>query len=343
MPESLNLLAGLAWDPEIRGFMAVFAGTVVLFGSVWLILATNVGFRLSTIITLTGLFGWMVIMAAVWWIYGIGWVGSSPVWNLIEINVGDLHQASLAEATTLPNPNELPSAFELALLSDDPVARAEFGAVTVDTLTADQIEGLTSDEIAEVVAEEQEKNITANLSELAAVAPAVISAAEADGRLNFGGWKLLSTAESGEAQASAVAMLIENPNLKFTSQNDFKLLDAYSIGGKSTLPANPTRLDRIRTRIQTALTITNPVSYGIVQVQEVIDQPLLPGRPPPLAKVDPNKPVISVIMVRDLGDVRLRPALVTLGSLAVFIAFCLFLHERDKQVRRRQEETLANA
>lgn len=341
--EPLDLIAGLAWDPEIRGFMAVFAGTVVLLGSVWLLLVTNTGTRLGSLLALTGLFGWMVIMAAVWWLYGIGWIGDAPTWQLREINIGDLGQASLDAAAELPNPGELPSAFELAAASGDPVAVAEFGVVTRATLTPDQTEGLSEPEIEQLIEEEQARNEAATLSELAAVAPGVIAEAEADGRLSFGGWRLLSTAEAGEAQASAVAMLTENPNLDFNSQADFKLLDAYDIGGKAGLPDDPDRLDRIRTQVSTALTVTSPIRYGIVQVQEVVHQPLIPGQPPPTPVADPNKPVISVIMTRDLGNVRLKPALVTLGSLAVFAALCLFLHERDKLAWQQRQARKAPA
>ena len=37
-------------------------GVVVLMGSVYMILATNIGSRLSFLVTLTGLMGWMVLM-----------------------------------------------------------------------------------------------------------------------------------------------------------------------------------------------------------------------------------------------------------------------------------------
>ena len=332
----LDVIAGLAWDPEIRGFMAVFAGVIVLMGSVWLLLALNTGTRLGTLIATTGFFGWMVIMAAVWWIYGIGWAGTTPTWQLREINVGDLDAAALDEARVLPDAADLPTAFDLVVDSDDPVAHAEFGMVTRATLTADQTEGLSGAEIDALVAEELARNQAATLSELAAVSPGIIDAAEESGRIDFGGWKLLSTAEAGEAQASAVAMLLESPDLTFVSQGDFKLLDAYTVGGKRGLPDDPSRLDRIWTQIRTALTITHPTRYGVVQVQEVIDQPLVPGQPPPRPVVDPSKPVISVIMVRDLGNLRLKPALVTLGSLCIFAALCLFLHERDKMVWRQR-------
>ena len=335
--EALDVIAGLAWDPEIRGFMAVFAGVVVLMGSVWLLLALNTGTRLGTLVAVTGFFGWIVIMAVVWWIYGIGWAGNTPTWQLTEINVGDLDAAALEQARSLPDAVELPSAFDLVVDSGDPVAQAEFGVVTRDTLTPDRTEGLSAAEIDQLVADELARNQAATLSELAAVAPGVIADAEASGRLDFGGWELLSTAEAGEAQASASAMLVESPDLMFTAQDDFKLLDAYTVGGKRGLPDDPSRLDRIWTQIRTALTITHPTRYGVVQIQEVIDQPLTPGQPPPRPIADRSKPVISVIMIRDLGNLRLKPALVALGSLCIFAALCLFLHERDKLAWRQRE------
>ena len=335
--ESLDLIAGLAWDPEIRGFMAVFAGVITLIGSVWLLLVLNTGTRLGSLIALAGLFGWLTIMASVWWLYGIGWAGDSPTWQLSEINVGDLDAAALEAATTLPDPAELPTAFDLAVDSTDPVARAEFGLVSRETLAPEQTEGLSAAEIDELVADELARNQHTTLSELAAVSPGVISDAAAAGRIDFGGWELLSTAEAGEAQASATAMLLESPDLSFIAQGDFKSLDTYTIGGKRGLPDNPDRLDRIWTQIRTALTITHPTRYSVVQVQEVIDQPLIPGLPPPRPVIDESKPVISVIMVRDLGNRRLKPALVALGSLLIFSSMCLFLHERDKLSWRQRE------
>ena len=237
----------------------------------------------------------------------------------------------------LPDLPELPTAFELVIDSDDPVAQADFGVVTRDTLTPDQTEGLSASEIDELVADELARNQATTLSELAAVSPGLIADAQATGRIDLGGWKLLSTAEAGDAQSSALQMLLESPDLTFTSAGDVKLLDAYTVGGKRGLPDDPNRWDRIWTQIRTALTITHPTRYGVVQVREVIDQPLVPGEPPPRPVVDESKPVISVIMIRDLGNLRLKPALVALGSLCIFGALCLFLHERDKLAWRQRE------
>ena len=81
-------LAGIAWDPQIRGILTVATGSVVLLGSVWLIISTNSGTRVGTLIATAGFFGWMVILAATWWIYGTGWKGENPSWQVIDINVG---------------------------------------------------------------------------------------------------------------------------------------------------------------------------------------------------------------------------------------------------------------
>ena len=59
----MSLLA-IGWDPELRGLLTVIMGVVVLMGSVYMIMATNMGSRLSFLVTLTGLMGWMALMGA---------------------------------------------------------------------------------------------------------------------------------------------------------------------------------------------------------------------------------------------------------------------------------------
>ncbi len=349
--ESVELFAGLAWDPEIRGFLAVLTGVVVLMGSVWLLLATNSGTRLGTLIALAGFFGWMTIMAAIWWVYGIGYRGDAPTWEQVEIvegfnDEGHLSFAALDEAEALRS-ESLPSAHQLvvnafasvdsvtdpSLRTEIEVANQEFGVVTVADLTPDQTEGLSDQEIEALATEEYAKNQAATLSELAAVAPNLIDAD--DGSL--GGWTLLSTAQAGEAQASAIAMLLASGDYSFTTQNEFKLLDAFTIGGKGGLPADPSRWDRIFTQVRSALTLTHPTRYGIVQMQAVLPESIdnLPGQIPKRPVVDASEPVVSVVMIRNLGNLRLLPALVTLGSLVIFLALCYMLHERDKVVMAR--------
>ena len=52
-------------------------------GSVYLILATNLGARLGFLVALTGLAGWMFLMGIMWAIYGIGLRGKDPTWDAV--------------------------------------------------------------------------------------------------------------------------------------------------------------------------------------------------------------------------------------------------------------------
>lgn len=74
-------LLAIGWEPELRGLLTVIIGVVVLCGSVYMIMATNLGARLALLVALTGLAGWMALMGAVWWIYGIGLQGRAAEWD----------------------------------------------------------------------------------------------------------------------------------------------------------------------------------------------------------------------------------------------------------------------
>ena len=76
----MSVLA-IGWENELRGLLTTVIGFVVFMGSVYVICMTNLGARLSFLVTLTGLAGWMMLMGAVWWIYGIGLRGPDPSWQ----------------------------------------------------------------------------------------------------------------------------------------------------------------------------------------------------------------------------------------------------------------------
>lgn len=80
---SFAILA-VTWEPELRGALTVLIGLGVWMGSIYLIVGTNVGARLGLLISLAGLMGWMALMGAVWWIYGIGLEGDLPSWKGVE-------------------------------------------------------------------------------------------------------------------------------------------------------------------------------------------------------------------------------------------------------------------
>jgi hypothetical protein len=71
--------------------------------------------------------------------------------------------------------------------------------------------------------------------------------------------------------------------------------------------------------------------YFVVQVQRVKPQVTVPGQAPPKPVADPTQPVASVLMIRDLGNVRQKPVVVGISSAIIFGIACYSLHRRDKQ------------
>ena len=91
--------------------------------------------------------------------------------------------------------------------------------------------------------------------------------------------------------------------------------------------------------------IFNPPEYSVVQLQAIDAQALITqeGEAPPFPVVDEDAPIISVVMVRELGNLRFPPAMVTLGSLLIFTALAYMLHLRDLATMARVEEFEAEA
>lgn len=240
---ALQLAFEITWDPGLRGLLAALTGVVVLCGSVYLLLGTNLGSRLGFLVAVAGLAGWMVIMGLVWWVYGIGYVGDAPSWQVREV--------------------------------------------------------VTSEEADDLSAAALEK--AHDLSEWTALAP--------------------DDPARGEAQATAGAALTgDSPVAVFESEADFVVLDAYRRGGR---PDN---------FFANWIPAPHPPHHAIVQVQRVVDVEVPFGEAPPPPEPDETAPVVSVIMVRDLGDERLPPALLTIASLIIFGVACSSLHRRDKAV-----------
>jgi hypothetical protein len=97
-----HVLAGIAWDPQIRGFLTLAIGVVVLLGSVYLLLLTNIGTRLGFLVAATAFWGWLFLMGSVWWVYGtVGMIGDLPTWDVKEVVYPGTDAAALDEAHTL--------------------------------------------------------------------------------------------------------------------------------------------------------------------------------------------------------------------------------------------------
>jgi len=375
-------LAGIGWDPEIRGLLTVAVAAAVLMGSVWLLLVTNTGMRLGSMIALAGFFGWMFIMALIWWMYGIGYTGDTPVWVISEFNsdpalyqeegIGD---ALTGNVSDLPDPNCTPerifpeekTGFTLGSPDDRCTPRAiamvtaydgeDAAEVQAELATVDEEairstieaanDALPDDDprkldeagveeaVEAAITREEAKLDQLTLSSLAATHPQVIEWAEDNGYLVLDDWNLLSSAEAGEAAASAEAALLDEGY--FDAPGDFLVLDTFQQGGKDQREGD-SAWDRITHRVESTLQVTHPPNYAVVQVQEVVEKEQEPGKPPPLAEWDPQADTVSVVMIRDLGNERLVPALIAVGSGLIFAALAYSLHVRDQRVRRRDDE-----
>lgn len=286
----LHTLAGIAWDPQIRGFLATAVGVVVLMGSVYLLVSTNLGSRLGFLLSASAFFGWLTLMGLTWWVYGtIGMLGTAPHWNITEVVYPDVDAAALDDAHSLDT-SVLPPAEEYKELEGE-----DFEALRAD------------------------------------VEP------------ELGGWKLLPEADPsfGEAKATVDAYIADNA-IEGVGDEELGGLDeaseyvtvyAFETGGKDGLPDDPSRWDRLTTEFkQTFWQVRHPPHYAIVQVQPVVFQEPVPGEPPPSPTPDEDEPVISVIMQRDLGDVRFPAAMLTIFSGIMFGVLCSMLHRRDQRV-----------
>jgi len=100
----LTSLLAISWDPEIRGIIVVLIMFMVLCGGSYLVIGTNLGARLGVLVTLAALFGWIAMMAAIWWVYGIGLKGKEPTWQPAEpiSIIRDGRLLSSAEALEAP-------------------------------------------------------------------------------------------------------------------------------------------------------------------------------------------------------------------------------------------------
>ena len=293
------LLAGISYDPEIRGVLVVTVAALILIGSVYLLLSTNIGARLGFQVAMAGLFGWLMLLSVFWWIYGVGAIGTLPSWRVEEINIGDLSQAQLEEARGLVEEN-LPSAEEIM---------AEFP------------------EVADAMAEDP----TPTLSEIAALPDLPPEVQDQLTDLE-GGWDVLSQAAIGDAQAAADAALISEDTGIYTSASEYVLVDGFTRGGKPTRESD-SLWDRVTTRVQNAFTVLNPPKYTVIQVQTSESTAVPEGNAPLSPTPDEDQPVVSVIMVRDLGTRRLPPAMLTVLWGSLFALTCALLHSRDRRAQ----------
>lgn len=103
------LLSALSWDPQIRGFIIVLVAFLILPGSVYMLLATNVGARVGLVLAAAGLSGWVAVMGVVWMVFGIGYKGAEPTWKIKEVVTQPSND--LAKYTTVEAAADFPNSW----------------------------------------------------------------------------------------------------------------------------------------------------------------------------------------------------------------------------------------
>ena len=354
----LAMLGAIAFDPTIRGILVVITGTVVLMGSVFLVLATNSGVRIGFLVATAGFFSWMFLMGIIWVIYGIGLVGRTPAWMPTDVNFERSTQiAAVPELAKLPADDALP--VPEALLDKSPLIHAlalgsegaEYEPATLTKLKTviQPMVVISTRDLYPVVqkAREEAGVLLAEHPDVAALfdqggdklrdevrkqAKEMREGIEAP----LGGWCLLTESDTrrGEAQASADAALTATKAFgdRTTSAN-YIVKDVFFFGGKD--PCEPisekSSLQQAAHRVQTTLEIKNPELLAAVTVVKTIDFPPVAGQAPPPATAEPRASTVTVGLLRNLGNRRFIPFVFTIINLFGFIIFTTILHYRDKQ------------
>jgi hypothetical protein len=285
-----HLLGIVSWDPVLTGYLAVIIGIAVLCGSVYLLLATNLGVRLGFLVAWTGLWGWMLLMSIVWWVFGIGWIGSQPGWNVLQVTSNP--------ATVLVD--------EVQQLEGVPVDQSPPGWIQI------AVEDTSGDDAEE------------------AVGPEIVEAQAfaADARSAADGHVVCDDADPRR-------LLAVNSCL-FSAADQYQTYRVLIRGGERYRPLSIP--DNAVT--QYFLPSRGKPHYAVVQIQPYqpraeIDPNLFGDDGKivvPQPQIDENEPVYSVVLVRDHGSVRLRPALLTIFSALLFGLGCYHLHRRDQAI-----------
>ena len=262
-----SILAIVSWDPVLTGYLAVIIAVGVLCGSVYLLLATNLGVRLGFLVAWTGLWGWMLLMSLVWWVFGIGWIGSPPGWNVTHVT---------ADPTTVP----------VAAVQD--LARYGLDEMPPEWTEVDDADARSA----------ADSHVVCN---------------DADPR-----------------------RLLAVNSCRFTVATDYLSRRVLFAGGERYRPLGIP--DNVVT--QYFFPSRGQPQYAVVQIQPFAPRPdvdpnLLDAEGKvilPEPQIDDDAQPLSIVMVRDHGSVRLRPALLAIFSALLFGLGCYHLHRRDQAI-----------
>jgi hypothetical protein len=163
-----------------------------------------------------------------------------------------------------------------------------------------------------------------------------------------GGWELLGDDASGDLNAAADAEVVcggtDERNLLAVNNclvelaSDLEHHRVFEIGGERYRPLGIP--DNVFT--QFFIPSRGRPHHAVVQIQQFADVvPTDLNSDAPIADrvVDTSAPIYSVVLVRDQGNLRFPPFLVTIGSGLVFFLTAYQLHRRDLELMAREEDS----
>lgn len=112
------------------------------------------------------------------------------------------------------------------------------------------------------------------------------------------------------------AQVEEDFESPFNKTEDYVLLDGYRKGGEDYF-----------------FTLRHRPHYAMIRVKPSFFEEVTPGIKP---QPDLTEPTTSVVMIRDLGNLRFPPFLFMLASSIVFGVTCYSLHQRDREIMRQR-------
>ena len=129
-----NVLA-VSWEWELRGTLIVIISVTLFCGSIYLLLATNLGARLGFLVALSGLAGWMTLLGIIWMIYGIGLKGPDPSWAEVPGRTVLQDTDALYQAGVFEQRVEVPE--DASFSEEAEIVAAEFAAEGWELLSED--------------------------------------------------------------------------------------------------------------------------------------------------------------------------------------------------------------
>jgi hypothetical protein len=169
------------------------------------------------------------------------------------------------------------------------------------------------------------------------------------------GFTVVPPAAAAPAQSAADAFLIPPPPPAagkaastpkfpppFKTSQDYVQVGAFTKGGQNYL----LRIGNYRVKmaiVHHKIFLKHQPHYFVIRVQQALPSITLAGQATTLPAADPTAPIISVVMIRDVGSLRGPNMLIATSAFLVFAVCTSFLHRRDKEIMRIKALATATA